>query len=549
MQKILVLLLLFGSVALPMVSQADASMTSEQLIEKIAQDQRKIARYKAAHKAATEEDAQLLMLQFLQREQQLRANLSWLVEKVIAGDSDHKDQALAIVMAQSEVISKEILFIDTAVEKATAERGEAETVIDTMTADQKINHANVVLDDYLNAFLINSQQLDQLGAATASNIQSKKLDKLLNHYAHKAEGQLALAKMSLDNVSGLLAYAPEESKAELLSKKNVLAHKTRNIAASMSRRIALMDIRGLDTATFHVLLLGTTGQLSGDIFDSKVVRDIVSRAAELLSNWFLHNGVDLIWQLLLFIAILVAFKALSKIAVRVVETALRKSKLNVSALLLDFFVSTTSKVVMVIGVLIAFSQLGIQLTPLLAGLGMAGVVIGFALQDTLSNFASGMMILLYRPFDVGDLIEAAGVTGLVSNLTLVSTTVRTLDNQSLVVPNSKIWGDVIRNVTDQKQRRVDMVFGIGYSDDIPKAEEVLMSILKAHDKVLPEPEPNVKLHTLNESSVDFIVRPWVKTIDYWDVYWDVTREVKQRFDAENISIPFPQRDVHVYKTE
>jgi small conductance mechanosensitive channel len=117
------------------------------------------------------------------------------------------------------------------------------------------------------------------------------------------------------------------------------------------------------------------------------------------------------------------------------------------------------------------------------------------------------------------------------------------------VPNSKIWGDVIRNVTDQKQRRVDMVFGIGYSDDIPKAEEVLMSILKAHDKVLPEPEPNVKLHTLNESSVDFIVRPWVKTIDYWDVYWDVTREVKQRFDAENISIPFPQRDVHVYKTE
>jgi hypothetical protein len=337
MQKILALLLLFGSVALPMVSQADASMTSEQLIEKIAQDQRKIARYKAVHEAATEEDAQLLMLQFLQREQQLRANLSWLVEKVIAGDSDHKDQALAIVMAQSEVISKEILFIDTAVEKATAERGEAETVIATMTADQKINHANVVLDDYLNAFLINSQQLDQLGAATASNIQSKKLDKLLNHYAHKAEGQLALAKMSLDNVSGLLAYAPEESKAELLSKKNVLAHKTRNIAASMSRRIALMDIRGLDTATFHVLLLGTTGQLSGDIFDSKVVRDIVSRAAELLSNWFLHNGVDLIWQLLLFIAILVAFKALSKIAVRVVEAALRKSTLNVSALLRDFF--------------------------------------------------------------------------------------------------------------------------------------------------------------------------------------------------------------------
>jgi small conductance mechanosensitive channel len=157
-----------------------------------------------------------------------------------------------------------------------------------------------------------------------------------------------------------------------------------------------------------------------------------------------------------------------------------------------------------------------------------------------------MLILLYRPYDVGDMIEAGGVLGKVSHMSLVNTTILTVDNQTLVLPNSKIWGDVIKNVTAQQQRRIDMVFGIGYGDDIPKAEKVLTDIVQSHSKVLDDPEPVVRLHTLNESSVDFIVRPWVKTEDYWDVYWDITRAVKMRFDEEDISIPFPQRDVHLF---
>jgi small conductance mechanosensitive channel len=131
-------------------------------------------------------------------------------------------------------------------------------------------------------------------------------------------------------------------------------------------------------------------------------------------------------------------------------------------------------------------------------------------------------------------------------MTLVTTNISTLDNQMIVVPNNKIWGDVIKNVTAQDMRRVDMVFGIAYNDDITKAEEILNDILRSHDKILDNPEPVVRLHTLGESSVDFVVRPWVKIDDYWDVYWDVTKTVKLRFDDEGISIPFPQRDVHVY---
>ena len=212
-------------------------------------------------------------------------------------------------------------------------------------------------------------------------------------------------------------------------------------------------------------------------------------------------------------------------------------------------ISTASNLVMILGLMIALSQLGISLGPLLAGLGIAGFIIGFALQNTLSNFASGIMILLYRPYDLGDLIDVGGTFGKVEKMTLVSTSILTVDNQMFVIPNNKIWGDVIKNVTAQDMRRVDMVFGIAYSDDVSKAEAILNDILKSNDKVLDEPEPIVRLHTLNESSVDFVVRPWAKIGDYWDVYWDVTKAVKLRFDKEGISIPFPQRDVHVYNKD
>ena len=236
-------------------------------------------------------------------------------------------------------------------------------------------------------------------------------------------------------------------------------------------------------------------------------------------------------------------KAFARGAVR---RALNRSKVGISSLAKNFFIKSTGRIIMLLGAIIAIAQLGIEVGPLLAGLGIAGFVVGFALQDTLSNFASGMMILIYRPFDVGDVIEAGGVMGKVHQMNLVSTMVLTFDNQLLVVPNTQIWGGVIRNVTHQDKRRVDMTFGIGYSDDIPAAEKVLTEIVTAHGKVLKDPEPVIRLHELGDSSVNFVVRPWSKTGDYWDVYWDITREVKHRFDQEGISIPFPQRDVHVF---
>jgi small conductance mechanosensitive channel len=261
------------------------------------------------------------------------------------------------------------------------------------------------------------------------------------------------------------------------------------------------------------------------------------------------NLPDLLLKLLVFIAVLVLFRTLSRLVRRAMTAALDRSSVKLSTLLKEILVSGSAGTVMFVGFLMALSQVGISLAPMLAGLGVAGFIVGFALQDTLGNFAAGAMILIYRPYDVDDFVEVTGASGLVKKMTLVSTTINTFDNQTLVIPNSKIWGDVIKNVTAQNLRRVDLEFGVGYDDDVEHVERVLDEIVSAHEKTLSSPEPLIKLHTLGESSVNFIVRPWVRTEDYWTVYWDLMREVKVRFDREGISIPFPQRDVHHYRQD
>ena len=255
----------------------------------------------------------------------------------------------------------------------------------------------------------------------------------------------------------------------------------------------------------------------------------------------------LVSQAAVFLGTLFVFWILARIARRAVQRAFGSDRVQGSQLLEQTVVSITGKVILLLGLIVALSFLGIELGPVLAGLGIAGFVLGFALQDSLANFAAGAMILLYAPFDVGDAVEVAGVTGVVNSMSLVSTTILTFDNQRLIVPNSKIWGDVIKNITAEDTRRVDLVFGIGYDDDIPEAEKHLSRIIEEHPKVLDEPAPTIKLTELADSSVNFIVRPWCATSDYWEVRWDITRQVKLTFDEQGISIPFPQRDVHLHE--
>jgi small conductance mechanosensitive channel len=265
-----------------------------------------------------------------------------------------------------------------------------------------------------------------------------------------------------------------------------------------------------------------------------------------LKGWAMsrEGGIRVLVNLASFVGILILAWFLSRLSSRAVDKAM--SHMAVPALLRDFLVKSARWVVMIIGVIWALAALEVSIGPLLALVGAAGFILAFAMQDSLSNFASGLMILFFRPFDTGDVVEAGGVSGTVRSMNLVSTTIRTFDNSLMVVPNSKIWSDVITNITGVTERRVDLEFGIGYSDDIDKAQQILEEIVAAHPKVLQEPAPVIKLAALADSSVNFICRPWARPKDYWDVFWDITREVKKRFDAAGVGIPFPQRDIHLY---
>jgi len=315
--------------------------------------------------------------------------------------------------------------------------------------------------------------------------------------------------------------------------------------AGLESLIALLDGIGVDSSEYKTVMLQHAPSISINFFSTKALLNVLGKGWDAVGSAVSANGPDLLFRMLLFVLVILVFRTLSRIVRRLVLAACDRSSLDMSVLLKNVLVSVSSGTVMALGVLMALSQIGISLAPMLAGLGVAGFIVGFALQDSLGNFAAGAMILIYRPYDVDDFVEITGASGLVKKMSLVSTTIVTFDNQTLVVPNSKIWGDVIKNVTAQTERRVDLVFGIGYGDDIEQAERVLHEIVAAHEKILEEPAPRIVVSSLGDSSVNIAVRPWTKTEDYWDVYWYLTREVKLRFDREGISIPFPQRDVHL----
>ena len=196
-------------------------------------------------------------------------------------------------------------------------------------------------------------------------------------------------------------------------------------------------------------------------------------------------------------------------------------------------------------ILAAIAQMGVQTTSFVAALGAAGFAVGLALQGSLGNFAAGILLLAFRPFRVGHFIEGAGTAGTVEEVHIFNTILRTPDNKSIVIPNSQLTSGTITNFTAKTERRVDLTFGVSYSDDIDKVKAVIREVMAEDDRILPEPAPVVGLMSLGESSVDFVVRPWVKSENYWPVLFDLNERMKKRFDAEGISIPFPQRDVHI----
>jgi small conductance mechanosensitive channel len=223
------------------------------------------------------------------------------------------------------------------------------------------------------------------------------------------------------------------------------------------------------------------------------------------------------------------------------------TKAQIEDTLARFLGNIIYTVLLAVVIISTINQLGIETTSLLAVLGAAGLAVGLALQGSLSNFAAGVLIVAFKPYKVGDFIEAGGVSGSVEEVQIFTTVLKSPDNKRIIVPNSQVMAAEIVNYSANDTRRVDLVAGCGYDDDLDKVRRILNEIVSGDERILAEPAPTIAISELADSSVNFVVRPWVKGADYWGVYFDLTEQIKKRFDAEGVSIPYPQRDVHVYQ--
>ncbi len=259
---------------------------------------------------------------------------------------------------------------------------------------------------------------------------------------------------------------------------------------------------------------------------------------QLIQTYVLPWGINIVMALAIFLL----GKFVVKMVVKFAKKIMLKAK--VDNILINFIASIISTILLLFVVIAALDQLGVATTSLIALIGAAGLAVGLALQGTLQNLASGVMLIIFRPFNDGDFVEAAGVAGVVEEIGIFTTTMRTGDNREIIIPNGEIFGGTITNYSKRATRRVDMVFGIGYDDDIKKAKDIISKILDEDERILKDPAPLVAVAELADSSVNFNVRPWCATSEYWNVYFDTHEKIKLTFDAEGISIPYPQMDIH-----
>jgi len=355
----------------------------------------------------------------------------------------------------------------------------------------------------------------------------------------------------LQNKVKMLSLTEIKSKRNYNDNKEMLVKKTADLK---TEKAALID-------RFNAVI-DELGKKGGTVDEYKQYIDAVSGIGQLIEvddanatwtrlvGWVKsqEGGVKYGKKFGLFILTIISFWILAIVLSKIARKGIRSLK-KASELLKDFIVNFVRKATFVVGLLVALSMLGVETGPILATIGVMGFVVGFALQGPLSNFASGIMILLYRPYDIGDILTLDNIKGTVNAMTMVSTTIQTPDNKNVIFPNSRIWEGVITNMTGNTTRRVDMTFSLNYADDAEKARSIIEDVVKRHQRVLKDPEPVVKIHELTDFSVKVACRPWANTEDYWVVRWDINQAVKDRFSKEGIRAPLTHNNVQLYKED
>lgn len=390
--------------------------------------------------------------------------------------------------------------------------------------------------------LINLLQLRERIGREDEELRTR-IGRTLSLAAEGTSGQILLDATTLNELRNMIRADPANA-ALIKAERAVERKQVRNIAR-LEQLVGLMDTVGINAGSYRALLLSQRGSIGVDILDREVFMSLLGSRIESARDSLLTQGPNVLLKTIVFLSIVLLAWLLAKFVRGVVAALLHRQSVQLHQLMEAMFISLSFGIVFAVGLLIALSTVGISLVPMLAGLGVAGIVVGFALQDTLANFASGWMILIYRPYDVDDHVIAGGVEGTVKRMNLVSTTIATFDNQRLVIPNSKIWGDVITNLTANRIRRLTIPVSIAYGEDLDRAEAVLRDEVAVHEGILRKPEPNVFVDAMEQSDVLMVTHAWVRTADYWTLLRSLNKRLKQRLDEEDIEIPFPQQDIYI----
>jgi len=532
-------LLLLGSAAGAQPAGEDASPEAPK-VERLLEDiDRLRLEYRVLQKEEAKHEGEARTLSVLQMRKmvfQLMRSVDELATDVVRRKEEGVKRPSGLKRTRKLLLEMD-RTIPVYIDRLEADAAESRTELGEAPAESQadllivLRETDEILDDAYPFFFEHLERRESLGLEAGSGRKQLKRRASARALMLSTRVELLSARRREDRKSA--EGSPDD--ATLQAAVRAAEEALDDAATSLWAICDVMDDLGLKTAEYRQVLIRATGEITGDVLDVDVLTGLFDDAVAAARDWLDRRGPPLLARAALFVAILALFWMLGGVVRRLV-TRLTDRAEHVSELSRSILVGVASNTVIVLGFFIALAQVGVDVTALLAGLGIAGFIVGFALQDTLANFASGAMILLYRPFDVGDVIEAGGVNGTVGGMSLVSTTILTFDNETLVVPNSKIWGDVIRNVTAQEVRRVDLEFGFSHTLDVVRTEEVLASILSEHAKVLEDPEPLVKVHKLTDLTTRIVVRPWVKREDYWEVYWDLTREAKLRLAREGIPL-------------
>ncbi|WP_417393424.1 mechanosensitive ion channel family protein [Gimesia sp.] len=531
-EKLLLMLVVFCSVPIMSVTAQETQAAEESKEVKPAQPAQELKPFTTIDPTIPLDQLRIMVRPLTKQELQVEAD-AWF--KLLRNKARQIAAARLGVKKTNEAISSsddrqalESLKKAESVQQ-TADRIAKETEDELMQKAQE----NLGLDSAVDA-----AKPDQTSTEQATADQNTTEGKSVDSSAETGDA----AKASSPDEDSTPTHAAEVMKEQILVNLTKLQDERTALSDRLEVVLASLSLKGGDVETYRKYIAAVSG-IDLDTSDA-------SAAWYGIKGWIVskEGGQRMSWNLGKFLVILLITWLVARIGSAIMRWVLER-KVRLTQLAENLISSTIKNIIFLIGFAIALTALEVDVTPLLAAIGATGLVVGLALQGTLSNFASGLMILINRPFDVGNVVTAGGVTGTVKQMNLVSTTFRTFDNQTIHVPNNSIWNNVITNITANKVRRVDLEFSIGYNDDFEQAEQIIKEVLDEHELVLKDPAAVVVTHALADSSVNIVCRPWAKTENWWDVKTSVTREVKRRFDQAGISIPFPQQDIHVYSAE